>query len=505
MANLLQSNQQTTTSAPDYYNNYLSGIASKGQTAVDNAQYVGAQPLQTKAFTDINTSAGSTQPQFQQGQNLADQSGAAASNITGAASNYLQAGTSNSPLSTLQPFAQSAMANTGAQAGQPLIGQGASISGLDAANPYLLHAAGNDVGQMAQQYMNPYLQNQIQSTSDLAQRNIQQNLDPMATAAAVGSGQFGSQRGAQVLGQVNEQAQQDLNNTIANMQGSAYGQALTAAGQQQNLLGQLGSTAGNLANTQASNLITGGTNLGNLQQGANTTAANLGATASNAQQAQNQANLTAGQTAGNLATSQANALNQAGLAKGTLASQAGTQNLADINAESTLGGQQQTIEQNKQLFPLNNLSTLSGMLRGYNVPTTTTTTANGSPLSALASVGAGGAALFQGTGTDGKGPSLYNQMFGGNGVTNGALSGAGNLLKSGYNAVTGGPNGSPASGVTTSSGDSAFKDNNSPTGYADGNGNPLNADGSPYIAANPTTGGLDYNNIDTGTGENNFD
>lgn len=522
MANLLQSNQQVQTTAPDYYTNYLSGIANQGQAAVNNAQYVGAQPLQTQAFGDIASSAGSTQPTFQQGQNLLNQAGQ--QNITGAGAGYLQAGTSNSPLNALSPYAQNAMAYTGTQAGSqginagmgisglssaspylnnasnanaagvsgqyvnqatnlntlgsanPYLSQAAQSGGINLANPYLQAAATNNPGQMAQNYMSPYLQNQVQSTYDLGQRNIQQNLDPQATAAAVGSGQFGSQRGAQVLGQVNEQAQQDLNNTIANMEGAGYGQALNAAGQQQsllgqlgntagtlgqqqanllgtlgqtagsltaqqqqnlinagntqgtltqnqaNLMGQLGQTAGNLANTQASNLITGGTNLGNLQQGANTIASNLGSTAANAQAQQNQANLTAGQTAGNLAAQQASALNQAGLGLGTLGTQAGTQNLADINALATLGGQQQTIGQNQQLFPLNNLSTLSGMLRGYTVPTTTTTTANGSPLSALASIGSGVTGLFSGTGTGGTGPSLYNQLFGGNGITQGALS-----------------------------------------------------------------------------------
>jgi hypothetical protein len=270
------------------------------------------------------------------------------------------------------------------------------------------------------------------------------------------------------------------------MQGNAYGQSLTAAGQQQNLLGQLGQTAGNLANTQASNLITGGTNLGNLQQGANTTAANLGSTAANAQQGQNQANLTAGATAGNLAQQQASALNQAGLAKGTLASQSGQQNLADINATATLGGQQQTIEQNQQLFPLNNISTLSGALRGYNIPTTTTTTANGSPLSALTSIGTGTAALFQGTGPNGTGPSLYDTLT----KAGGPLSQVGGAIKSGVNYLTGGPNGSAVSGVTSPQGGQVFKDASSTTGNADGEGNLID----PEINAN--------NNFDPNAGGN---
>jgi len=66
-----------------------------------------------------------------------------------------------------------------------------------------------------------------------------------------------------------------------------------------------------------------------------------------------------------------------------------------LNALSTLGGQQQTIAQNKELFPLQNLTTLSGLLRGYTTPTTTRTTAEMSPLSAVGTVGAGLAGLLQ--------------------------------------------------------------------------------------------------------------
>jgi hypothetical protein len=84
--------------------------------------------------------------------------------------------------------------------------------------------------------------------------------------------------------------------------------------------------------------------------------------------------------------------------------------LADINALATMGGQQQTIGQNQQLFPLNNLSTLSGLMRGYSVPSTTKTTAEMSPLSGLATIGAGTAGLFAGSGTNGTGPNLFSKI-----------------------------------------------------------------------------------------------
>ena len=443
MSNLLQSSQTQATSAPQYFTDYLSNLANKGTDAAANAQYVGAQPLQQQAFDMVGQNVGQFQAPVQAGVGMATQAGN--TDVTGATQPYLAAGTQNSPLSAMQPYANNATAYTGAEAGNPLIGSGASMSGLAAANPYLagasssgglnaavpyLNKATQSPAELAQQYMNPFINTAVQSMSDIAQRNIQNNLAPAATAAAVGSGQFGSQRGAQVQGQIASQAEQDLNSQIQQLLASGYGQALTAGGQQNallgqlgstagtlgqqqaNLLGQLGSTAGNLTNTQASNLITGGTNLGQLQQGANTISSNLAGTAANAQGQQNQANLTAAQTAANAATNQGQLQNTAAQNLGALGQAGQNMSLADINALSTMGGQQQTIGQNAQLFPLQNLSTVSNLLKGYSMPTTTKTTAEQSPLSVLAGVGTGVGALFQGSGTNGTGPTLFKNLTG---------------------------------------------------------------------------------------------
>lgn len=290
MANLLQSSQTQATTAPGFYTDYLSNLATAGQQAAKQAQYVGAQPLQEQAFQQVGQQAGAFQP-------------------------YVT------------------------QAGQTLTGA-TEISPLQAGAQYLQQATQSPAA-LAQQYMNPYINTAVQSMSDIAQRNIQQNLAPQATAALVGSGQYGSQRGAQVLGQVQRQAEQDLNAQIAQMLTQGYGQALTAGTAQNQLLGQLGATAGQQAAQRQQNLTNIGQQLGTL-----------------------------GQTGQNIS-------------------------LADINALATLGGQQQTIAQNQQLFPLTNLSTLSAMLRGYNIPTTTTTQAQQSPLSVLAGTTTGLGALFQ--------------------------------------------------------------------------------------------------------------
>ena len=299
MANLLQSSQTQATdvsTTPNYYTNYLSNIAAQGQTQA------GINP--TTGTYDPTTGAQFVGP--------TDLQNAAFNNVAGAASAY-------------QPTLQ--------QAGNTLSSVGTSASPLASANPYLT-AAGANPALEASQYMDPFTNSVANQLSNIGQRNIQQNLAPNATASAVGSGQYGSQRGAQVLGQTTANAENDLNTQIGQLLNSGYNTALTTAEQQNQLQGQLGSTAANASSQGQQNL----TNLGAQQS---------------ALSAQNQA-----------------------------------LGLADINALSTLGGQQQTIAQNQQLFPLTNLSTLSGLLRGYNIPTTTSTTAQGSPLSALSTLGA---------------------------------------------------------------------------------------------------------------------
>lgn len=290
MANLLQSSKNISTCAPSYYTNYLSNLATKGQTATCNAQYVGAQPLQQQAFCNMGKTAGNQQGTFQQGQNLL---GCAANqNITGAAA------------------------------------------------PYLNKASNTNSAQLAQCYMSPYIQTAVQGMSDIANRNIQQNLAPMATAAAVGSGQFGSQRGAQVLGQVEANAMQCLNTNIANLENTGYNNALNAATQKQQICAGIGNTAGTLT------------------------------------------------------AEQARAKQAAGLGMGTLGAQAANQNIACTNALATLGGQQQTIGQNAQCFALAKLEKQSSLMRGHQIPTSVKTTMCMSPFSAAGAIGSGGLAMF---------------------------------------------------------------------------------------------------------------
>ena len=111
------------------------------------------------------------------------------------------------------------------------------------------------------------------------------------------------------------------------------------------------------------------------------------------------------------AQQKAAALQAAGLGMGTLGAQGQQLSLNDINALATLGGQQQTIAQNQQNYPLTTLTSLAGLLQGYNVPTTTSTSLDMSPLSGLAAVGSGIAGLFSPTSTGaGTTTNLWNQL-----------------------------------------------------------------------------------------------
>jgi hypothetical protein len=299
MANLLQSSQTAATLAPSYYTDYLSNLATQGANvagvgptaaALTPAKYIDKNELQKGAFEDVATA----------GSGYTDTLESAGTTLGSAVS-------AGSPLASAQTY---------------------------------LTAASKDPSSQIANYINPYTTGVLNQIGNLGQRNIMQNLAPQATSGAVGAGQFGSKRGAEVLGQTIQNANRDILGQQTASAEKAYQSAIDAAIKQNQIQSQLATTASNAAS-------------------------------------QGQQNLT-----------------QAGQAQGQLASTDQALALADINARATLGEQERTIAQNKELFPLSNLSTLSTILRGYNVPTSTKTTAEMSPLSALAGITTGAAGMF---------------------------------------------------------------------------------------------------------------
>ena len=191
--------------------------------------------------------------------------------------------------------------------------------------------------------------NLAEAVGNLGRYNIAQNLAPQATAGIVGSGQFGSRRGAGALGQV------------------LAGADLAITQQQQEALQR------DYANK-----------------------------------------LAASQQFGNLAT-QTQALG-----------------LGDVNAMATLGEQQRMLAQNQQLFPMQQLTAQSALLRGQTIPTSTASSYTGpipgaynaSPLSQIAGLGS------LATGVANLAPAI-----------SGGLDKLMNAGKAGFNALVGGPSG----------------------------------------------------------------
>lgn len=309
---------------PTGYSNYASCVEQRAQAGANAAKAQCASALQKAGFATIGANAGNYNPALASAS--AANTAAQRVNIQGAGSCYLKAGT--------------------------------STSGLCQANKYLPGATAC-LGAEAAKYMSPYTKDVVCSIGQLGQQNIQQNLAPGATAGAVGSGQFGSQRGAQVLGQTLRCA----NNAILAQQNSAlqsgYNSALCAAKAQ---------------NTEAG------------------AAANTAATA----QAQYNANqVAAGNTAISGATACAAKYNAGATTGLNLACSTQGLGLKCANAALTAGAICRCIQKCKSCFGLTTATKEAGAGAGLVVPQSTKSTMNPSALSSAATLGSMGAGALK--------------------------------------------------------------------------------------------------------------
>ena len=134
-----------------------------------------------------------------------------------------------------------------------------AFSGIGSAGTgqqYLTAAGATPATSLVNQYMDPYMQNVVGEMGRLQQRGIQENVLPNLRAGAAGTGQFGSQRAAQVTGQTLRDLQADL-------LGRQYG-ALS-----EGYRGALGAAQNDLTRQMQSGQALG--NLGQIQQGMGTT------------------------------------------------------------------------------------------------------------------------------------------------------------------------------------------------------------------------------------------
>ena len=327
--------QAQATAAPSWYTDYLQSIAGAGAQAAGNAQFVTPTPLQQQSYNMAQGNVGNYKPTLDMATDYLSQVG----NY-----NVVEAG---------RPALNMALSQNAVNAASPYLQQGANAQVLGAAQP-LISAAANPTYNTVDRYMSPYINDVVSQIGNLAQQNIMQNVAPQTNAGIVGSGQFGSQRGAQALGQTLANYGQQTTAAQTNALNTGYQNAMQQAQAQAALQGQLGQITGSLAQNEAQNQLTAGQQFGNL---------------TNTMQA-NQANI--GQIAGNQASQQMQNLINAAQVGGGLASTTQALGLGDVNALNTLGTQQQQIAQAQQLFPLQMTQAYSGLLAGAQIPTSST-------------------------------------------------------------------------------------------------------------------------------------
>jgi hypothetical protein len=227
-------------------------------------------------------------------------------------------------------------------------GVGAGISGASYANAQPLQTAAFEKAATTTNTYPGYFNTALQATSNIGQTDITAKPVDPKTGQPIADGQsrieqFMNPYTTQVVDALGQLGQRNIQQFLApQATASAVGTGQFGSKRGAEVLGQAINTG--LQNTQAAQSQA-------LQQGYTE--------ALRAAQADQTQKLNAAQQYGTLAT----------------AGQAA--NLADINALATMGSQQQTINQNAELFPLTAANLGAQALRGYNVPTTVNNTYTG--------------------------------------------------------------------------------------------------------------------------------
>lgn len=309
------------------------------------------------------------------------------------------------------------------QTAQPYLNEANSISATQAISPFVNQASQGAYSQIGN-YLNPYQDAVVNRIGDLAARQLNEKLMPAINDQFIRSGQFGSARQQESTGRALRDVQESALAQQAQLMNQGYQQSMQAAqadlarqaqlgqltgqmalGEQQNLgqlgqiagsldqqrmqaLGQIGQAQGQISNQQMANQLQGLTSTGQLSNQMMSTLGQIGSSAGQIanQQMGNLANI--GQVQGNLAnTGTANMIN-ANQQLANVANLSQTMGLRDAAALQAVGQEQQALDQaNLDLayqtfqdqvnYPGMQLNWLSNLTRGFQQPTTTTTTSTG--------------------------------------------------------------------------------------------------------------------------------
>lgn len=177
------STTSSSASVPDWYSQYIQGIAAKGTQLAGDVQNMGVPqqtiagltPDQLKSFSDVEANQGSWKP----GVTAANDSTVAAQGIANTASTNANAAVAGPAQNWTDPGTQ-------------------------------------------QSYMSPYTSAVVNEIARQGNLNFNNNIMPGVTGSMIGAGQFGSERNADVLGRAAVQNQQNISGQQASALESGY-------------------------------------------------------------------------------------------------------------------------------------------------------------------------------------------------------------------------------------------------------------------------------------------
>lgn len=423
--------QQLPLWAQQYYNEILGrgiGTLDEGYIPYGAPRIAGFAPEQEQAFELAQKGIGA-------GQSYLDSARArigTGQSALAAASPYLTRAAEEKAMAATTPYLQAGTRGEGIGASLPYLTRAGGMSAAGAAQPYL-GAGTRSFLEAATDYMNPYTQQVVDRIGVMAGRNLRENLLPEVNRTFVGSGTFGGKRSAEFTAR----ALRDAQEAALAQQGKAlqegYGQAADIFGADVGRQLQAGQVAGQLTGAD----ISAQTDIGRQL------AAIYGDEAAR--------KLTAGQIAGTVSTADINRLLGVGEAFGRFAGedadralraaqleagmgeQAQRMGASDVAMLSGIGGQRQGLAQRsadlayqdflaQRGYPMQQLSQLSQLGSGMNIPmsSTTSSTASAPGPSTLQQIAGLGSTVIGGIGATGgfdQGGWARN-LFGGGGGGN---------------------------------------------------------------------------------------
>ena len=141
--------------------------------------------------------------------------------------------------------------------------QGGQYNLAGAAQPYM-SAASQTAPSVVGQYMNPYQNAVVDRIGQLAGRNLRENLMPNVNSNFIRAGQFGSAGQQSAIGNALRDTQESALAAQSKALQEGYGAATKAAQDDLSRQSDLAKTAGNIAQNEAANRLTAGSQMGTL-------------------------------------------------------------------------------------------------------------------------------------------------------------------------------------------------------------------------------------------------